>query len=302
MRYDTQALIAQTKRIESIPTNQSTFEDEDFVMLLDGELTNTIVPLIQRTNEEYFVVSRDVVVTPQTSEISIPPEATGLRLRDVLHVGSDGSFSKVPRLTTEQIGGGSYYGGYHGLNGFYLQNNKVMLYPANTAHGTIRLLFFRRPAHLCEVSEAGQVLSIDTLANTVTLDNAPSGWTTGTKLDVLSGDVPFVYVDEDVSIVNKAGFDIELPADVIANISVGDIVSGHGEAPVAQYIPVEAYQLLCQTTAMRCLESLGDRQGWANAAAKYAAMERDFLAMINPRIAGSPKKIVGAGGIVEAIG
>jgi len=301
MKYDTRWLTAQVKRIESIPANQATFTEEDFVALMNMELQSVIIPLIQRVNEEYFVFTEDIPITTTTRYVDIPGEATGLRLRDVYWVNPDGSISKISRLNPEQVASWSYaFGGYYGLSGFYIQNNQLILYPMNTNSGTIRLTYFRRPNDLVSPSQTGVIIAINTISNEVTLDNAPdtSVWTTGTKLDGIKGETPFDFAAQNFAIVSRSGFVLELPADVIAKLSVGDIIATRGESSVPQLIPVEAYHLLVQATGMRCLESLGDRQGWANAAAKYNTMQEDLLAMINPRIPGEIKKAVGTGGIL----
>jgi len=312
MQYDTFDLIARTKRMEAIPTNQQTFTEDDFVDLLNIEFQATIVPFIKKVNEEYFVKSKNYTITPSVSDIEIPNIATGLALRDVVWVNNDGTFGKIARLTPEQVSGYSFaFGGYYGLSGYYLRNNRIVFYPQNTSDGTVQVLFHRRPNDLCLPADTGRIISINTLTNEITLDNAPdtSTWTTGTLLCAINPAVPFNFVgdnqsEEDITssfaIVARSGFVITVDPSVTALLSVGDIFATKGQSPVPQYIPVEAHHLLCQSTAMRCLQNLGDRPGWEQAAKKYMQMEQDLQAIINPRVVGEPKKIVGAGGIMGA--
>lgn len=299
--YSTDELVTLVQDADFIPINQSTFTDDKIISFMNRELQDTIVPLIQRTNEEFFVDSMDFTVDQNTAFLEIPPEATGMRMRDMCWMNSDGTFISLPRLTPEQLSGqttllGNFWWG--GYNGYYLQGNQAKFYPINTLVGTIRMFYFRRPNILTNVSNCGSIVSIDTLLNQVTLDTAPdtSTWFAGVTLDAIHPTQPFAYADSEFDIVARAGLVFTFDADVIANLSVGDALASTGYSPFPQYIPIEAASLLVEGTGMRCLQALGDREGWKNAAQKYNQMEHDLLQMITPRVQGQPNKIMSQGG------
>jgi hypothetical protein len=299
MRNTTNDLIAQVKRIESIPANQTTFTDQDIIELMDMELHSSVVPWFLKIGEEFLVSYQDYPVG-SNSIITLPSTAIAMRIRDIVFMNENGDRANIPRLSPEMIGGTVF--GQPRVYGFYLESNKIKFYPENASPArTVRVSFYKRANHLNLVSYSGRILHMDAPSYTITLDNAPSDtiWTNGTVLDAIGPSQPHDFTCEGFPIVNRAlgSFDLIVSPAAFALLSVGDIIATSGEAPVCQYIPEEALWLLVQGTAMRCLEALGDRPGWDNAAKKYARMEQDLLAMISPRTDGEPKKIVAKSGL-----
>lgn len=294
MRFDSTQLIAAVKRKVSIPSTQSLFTNEDFIELADEALHSIIVPLIQSVVEEYFVHVEDFTVTPTNNFIEIPTEASGLRLREIYEIDQMGGsiISSVRRVALDTLANSvfGYRGGYSSQSCFYLQNSQVMFYPLPTAAHYFRVLFYKSPNHLVQVIAGGTVTAITPASNTITLNSSPN-WDIGNKLDVMIPQVPFNLRKEDVTIVSKAGFDIVLSAADFASIAVGDLVYLAGEAPVAQYIPAEAWFLLVQATSMRCLESLADANALKASYATFNEMKKNLLTLINPRIVGDVKKV-----------
>lgn len=301
--YNTDTLLNRVKRIESIPTAQNTFQESDIVDFLNMELQSTIVPLLISVNEEYFVFSQDNTVTANTTYLEIPSDAVGMKIRDAYWVDdSSGQFFSMPRLTPEQIAGaGSFGSGVSGYGGYYLQQNKLMLYPKSQGPGTIRINYFKRPNNLCLIEDSGEIVSINVGANTVELDNVPADWTVGTVVDFINENQPFTSAVTGATIVNIVGSDVEFSSSVIADLSVGMWAADTGTSPFPQYVPVESMDFLVQLAAMRCLEALGDKAGWTNAAVKAGEMEANLLTLVSPRVVGQPKKVVSGNGIIGAI-
>lgn len=175
--YTTTELIAAIKRRGSLPTNQQLFTPDDFINIANDEMETVIVPLLMSVREEYFLHYVDLTATPQSSgpiEIEIPADAVGMKIRDILWVDpSTGALSDIPRLTLEQLSGMSY--DFINVSGFTLQGNKILLYPGtNQSTGMVRLYYIRRPLQLCSTSNAGQVITINTMTNELTLSFVPN--------------------------------------------------------------------------------------------------------------------------------
>lgn len=304
--YDTDTLLNRVKRIESIPTAQNVFTESDIVDLMNMEFQEAIVPLILSVNEEYFVFSEDNTVTANTASLDLPSNAIGMRARDIYWVDTtNNNFATMPRLTPEQIAGSNGFGFANGsgaYGGYYLQQNKIMLYPVLQGPGTIRINYFRRPNNLCLIDDAGEVTDIDYGTGEVTLDQAPdtSTWNVGTTIDFINSVQPFECTVTSATITARSRLVFTFDPTEIADVVVGNWAAAAGSSPFPQYIPVEAMNLIVQGAAMRCLEALGDKAGWANALVKYQMMEQNLLTLITPRIVGQPKKIVGGGGIIGA--
>lgn len=288
--YNTDWLIAAVQRLESVATSSQTFSEDDIIEFLNLELQSTVVPIIQSVNEEYGVFTYDTPASSLGDSIAIPSQATGQRLRSVQMVTPDGRFVNLARLNPDMLG----QWGSVSTNGFYMRNNELVFYPNKpTGDYTLRLNYFRRPNLLVSDTQAGRILSIDTIGNTVTLDNTPSpSWSAGDAVDVIVGDAPFDFRVRDTDIVNITGPVVELSAAAIAEIEVGDYVSLTGTAPVAQFVPLEALYLLAQLAGARCLQALGDTEGNKIAMMKAESMKQMLLNLISDRIKGQPQKII----------
>lgn len=288
--YGTNWLIAAVQRLESVATSDQTFSQDDIVEFLNLELQSTVVPTIQSVNEEYGVFTVDIPPAELGETVQIPSQATGQRLRSVQLVTADGRLINLPRLNPDSLGqwNSAWAAGY------YLRNNELIFFPRKpTGDYVLRLSYFRRPNVLVEQGATGRVLSIDTIGNTVTLDNTPSpSWSPGQTLDVISGNAPFDFVQRAAPIVAITGPVVELAAGTIDLISVGDFLALEGQSPVAQFVPLEALYFLSQLAGARCLQALGDTQGHELAMRKAESMKVMLLNMISDRVKGNPQKVI----------
>lgn len=320
---DTSTLLRRAKLQEMIPSSDVTFSDNDLLELMNQELLTAVVPLVQSAREEYMIVTRDYIlpaiqggqVTNVKNWIEIPEEATGLRLRDVYMLDSIGNFVNLPRLNPEQVAsyssmpylatGGANIAWSGGYGGFYIQGNRLMIYPYWAANQrNMRLTFARRPAKMCITTEAAQILTIS--GNNVTVGATTSGWTTGSYVDFVKNATPHDYVSDlsatqalytspiplqAVPVLSNSGTTLVFDPLVVSSLSVGDWVCNNGYAPFAQFIPGEASALLVQLVGLRALEALGDREGQQMALEKYKKMAHDLLNLISPRVEGKSKKV-----------
>jgi hypothetical protein len=335
MSDTTEDLIQRVKNLETIPDSGAAYSDEVLLEYLDQSLKGFIVPALEATLEEHFVVTRDFQMPGQQpysgnsppenvpNTVNIPGESTGLRLRDVYIIGSDGSPYNLPRLTPTQAAAQSFgtpWGvGVPPLNnnqfigGFFLQGNTLQIYPYGLASNKIvRITYQRAPADLCLTSAAGRVTAVT--GNVVTVDKV-LGWqgvnqvgpVHATRVNVVSGAAPHDYVPDpraetrvyttptpldDVQLVNVAGNVLTFPAGVTDNIVPGDWVNLRGQSVFAQNIPRELLPALCRKAAEMCLEAAGDREGQMVAQTTYNQMIKMALSMIAPRVIGKPTKVL----------
>lgn len=293
--YDVEALIANIKRRFAVPTSQVTYTDQDFTDLANDELKDTVIPLMMSAREEYFVDFVDVSV-PATRVIPIPGEAVGNKLRSVCYMQATSPLTLInlPRIDLDVVAGVGFVN-YNTLAGFYIQGNDLILYPNTSVpvNTTLRLYFYKRTLVLAAPDQYGQVLSVDSGTNTVVLDYVPTTWTTGTKLNSLSGAPSFDITNEEMVISAVSSPSIIL--DTVDGVSVGDYISEQGYSGVPQ-IPVEAHPYLAQQTATLCLIGLGDNDGAKVSNEKAEKMKDSLLVMVTNRVDGSPKKIVNPNG------
>jgi len=297
--YTTENLVKTIKRRGSIPTSQNLFTEADFIDIANDEMESNLVPFIMACREAYFQTHRDFAVsTSQKSpvKISIPYNAVGGKLSDVCWVDPQGNLTSIPRLEIPQISGN--FMDYTQPNGFYLNDNDVVLFPnLSQGTGTIRMYFTRRPSKLTAKSNAGRIVAINDLTKEVQLSFVPNSWQIGDKLEAQQQVQPFNNTAYDLEITNLSSPTVTLAS--ITGLSVGDWLTQESFA-VIPMLPVEAHIVLAQASCVKCLEALGDREGMQAAEAKLEQNKADLLKIITPRVNGSSKKITTAGnGILD---
>lgn len=292
---DTDWLLAQVYRFESIATSSQTFDEDDVIEFLNTELQSVLMPIVQSVNEEFGVMYVDYALSSLTENtLRVPGSATGARLRNVQYVSPQGYMTNIPRIQPDKLG--QYSTAYQA--GFYLRNNEIVFYPAApTGSGTIRVSYFRRPNTLTATINTGRVISIDTVGDTVTLDASPAGtdWVDGAYIDIIIGTSPFDFRARSVQIIDINGAVLQLDSDTIDSLEVGDYFALAGYSPVAQFVPAEGMHLLAQLGAARCLQSLGDTEGYAVADKKVEQMKTHLINLISDRVEGQPKKLSARG-------
>lgn len=293
--YTTTELVASVKRKALTPTSQNLYTPAEICKIMTEELHAVIVPLIMKTNEEYFVANYDQAIVTTQAAYYLPTRAVGQKLRDVVLVDSSGNEIPITRLRPEEIKEDSQKAG------FFFDADRVNLRPdASALSGyTIRMKYFRRPNNLVITSNAGKITVINTGTNVVSLNNAPSSWTTATALDVIKGTPGFKAWAENQTITLVSGFDLTF-SSLPAGMAVGDWVAEDGYSPIPQ-IPFDVFPLLVQRTVIRLLDAMGDAK-LASAGELYTDMKNEIFPMLTPRAEGSLQRIVSKSGISSYTG
>lgn len=293
--YDMTAQIANIKRRCAVPTSQLTYTDQDFTDLCNDELQGQVVPLIMSTREEFFVKPLDIS-SPYDGIIDFPTTTVASKVRSVCYLQQTRPLTLInlPRIDLDIVTGVGF-NSLSTLAGFYIQGNKLVLYPnSSVPTGTpLRIYLYERTLKLAPPSAYGQILSIDTMANSVVLDFVPVAWTVGMQVNSVSNVTPFAVTNNTAVITALSSPTVVF--DDVTGMVVGDYVSEYLYSAVPQ-IPIEAHAYLAQMTAQICLEGLGDAQGAAVAMKKAEALKESLLIMISQRVDGSVKKIMNPNG------
>lgn len=291
-------LIRSVKLRAFLPTNQSTFTDEDFLMFANEEMSVGLVPSIMRLHEDYFLYIQEITIQPNMSRFQIPYRAIGSKLRDVSLKDETGNFFEMTRINVGEIP--FYNGGAHGVRpyAFYLENNQVVLAPERVSFvygAKIRLTYYMRPNSLVKLDQVAVISSINTTTGEITLSNIPSTFAVDHDYDIVSVRSPNKTLAFDVqatSIVNSGStmvmtFD---PALLPPMLAEGDHICLAGTTAIPQ-IPSDLHVILAQRVAARCLEAMGDSEGLQNANAKLAEMTTLSEYLIDNRVEDAPQKI-----------
>ncbi len=300
-QYATEQLIENIERRCSVPTSQLTLTDSDWAALANDELQGEVVPLVMAGREEYFVDFVDVL-SPFDGIIDFPEHAIGGKLRTVAYYQQTNPLILInlPRIDLDVVAGRGFFN-YQTLAGFYIQGNKLCLYPNTSVptNTTIRLYFYKRTLVLVPPAQYGQVISVDPMTDTVILSRTPSSWAIDTQINTVSQKPNFETTCALATITAVSNPSVIL--DTVAGISVGDYMSEYGFAAIPQ-VPLEAHAYLAQLTAAKGLEALGDREGMKAALEKAETLKTSLQVMISGRVDGSPKKVVNPDGGLRARG
>ena len=282
MDFTSTGLIAQIKRRALIPTSQNLFTSSDIIDMLNEELQNRIVPYIMNVREDYFLTYDEITQDGTQTEIDIPYDAIGNKINQITLYTSttdDSFFATIPRLTPSQIN--DYFGGY------YIEGNKIKLYPKAISSGKLRIYYYKRPSEIVASTRWAIVSTINTNTSIVCSTNLPANITTGSDIDIVKNIQPW-----DTTRETTAGTVLGATVNLsnTSDISVGYYVCSKDESPFAQ-IPQDTIPLLIQSVVVRMMEYMGDTNGLQAGLLTYAQMESDNRGLISPRVDAQPKKI-----------
>ncbi len=275
------------------PISQNTYELADIVTLMNDELSQGVVPLIKKTQQEYFVYNVDQTIVNGQSFYEVPRRAIGNALRDVVLVDSAGNevalnnlmreyikvsfpFNFVPAIWT--------FGQYMTANGVNLYNTMIQTYTSYT----LRFITERRPNVLTLSTNCGQIVAIT--GDILTLSYVDPTWTTETTFDIIKPLPPFASVVDDIAITTINGLQVTI-ASVPDGLEEGQWFCPAGLACIPQ-IPYDMFPLLVERTVATIAEAMDMSQLLASSKAKIAEFESNAMAMIRPRVTGSPRVIV----------
>ena len=282
MDFTSTGLIAQLKRRALVPTSQNLFTNSDLIAMLNEELQNRIVPYVLAVREDYFLTYKEYVQDGSMTEIDIPYDAIGNKINQInLYTATtdDSFFASIPRLTVSQIN--DYFGGY------YIEGNKIKIFPQAISSGNLRVYYYRRPSEIVETSRTPIISTVNANTNIISNVNIPANITTGTAIDIVKNSQPWDTVKQATAgTVSSATILLSDTSD----IEVGYYVCNRDESPFAQ-IPQDTIPLLIQAVYLRMMEYMGDTNGLNAALLTYAQMESDNRNLISPRVDAQPKKI-----------
>lgn len=288
-------LIRSLKRRAMIPTDQSTFSPDDFLEILNEEISTGILPYLIEQHEEHLVNYVELDIT-DNNEYVIPYRSVGNKLRDVSYIDSSGNPYELSRISLEEISDYSGTSSYGQDGVFYLENNKIVIPSLSTQPGAkLRMYFYLRPSSLVLVKNTGKITAIAQGATetVLTLDNFPEDFNNDILFDIVGSATPNklkVFDKSKVTSNSNTKSVTLLNSDVPEDLVKGDYLCKAEESPYPQ-MPTELHAILAQRGAVYCLESLGDTEGLSNANRRLEKMEKAVTNLIENRVEGAPQKV-----------
>lgn len=285
--YTTLGLIESIKRRGCLPADQDTFSEARMLQFADDEMQIRVVPAVMSLRADHFVTYTDYTTTTET-RYDIPKTALNRNLKRVAFLQSDGSEPSLTRIDLDTETEAYWRARVFETGAYYVEGDKIVLYPSSTAGKTLRLRYHRLPNQLVETSAAALVLSVDYDLNVVTCSSVPAAWATGDSLCCVSGDPGFTLRFEAAEALDVSSPTIEF-ADA-SEIVAGDWIALEGDSPIPQ-LPVEAHPILAQCAAVKVLESLGDAK-LDSSRKDLAEIMAAYVGVAAPRVEDAPKRVV----------
>jgi len=299
----TNSLIDSVKRRASIPENQSTFTEADFLAFANEELGLNVVPGIMSLHEDYFLFRQESPLVANEDKYPIPDRAIGNKLRELQFIDANGNHFEMTRISVGDI---PDYQGIFSQNHaytYYVENNNIRLLPPaqGTVSGSLLFFYYIRPSEMVSESRVGIITDINRTTGEITLDKAPTNFNINIKYDMYKNQSPHSHMKIDLTataynsttkVVTFATTDI--PDELV----VGDHIAQQCECIIPQ-IPSDLHVLLAQYIAERILESQGDTEGLSNAQAKTRKMELRSGTIVDNRVDDAPIKLVNRNGLLR---
>lgn len=293
-------LIRSVRNRALIPTDTSTFQDEDILDILNEEVTQGLLSTIMVLNEEHMVDHIDIPIDSSedlSGGIEIPERAVGNKLREVSYIRS-GNVYELSRISLEEISDfrNDYDRYNYNLDLFYVEGNKVKFISNKVNADFIRMYFYMMPNDIVKEDECSEVFSIDNNEDgttTLNMTSVPDSFSNLPIMDIVGGKVPNKIKKFDINpiSVNRTQKTITFnTSDIDGVIEKGDFVCQQFTSPYLN-MPTEMHSLLAQRAAIYILEALGDTEGLRNAMMRLQQMETSIQTILEDRVEGAPQKI-----------
>lgn len=292
-RFTSDKLIEGVKRRASIPTSQNLFSTEDFLGFINSEMESIVVPLILQSRGEYFVRTLDVDIVSGQHEYEIPDSSILMGLREAAYIDeTNNELVSLEQISIDRSTSGNWEN--HRYEGYYFQGSSLMLHPIPQQNRKLRLFYHASPNEVVSVDSAGRITSIDTNTNSIVLDNVPTAWANGDKLNAIKSTPGFETKKENLEIVSISSPTVTLSS--VEGLQVGQWVCIQGTSPIPQ-VPKESHKIIEQAVAIKCLEAMDAGPSLDRAERKQQEYIAAFTKMITPRSKGSSQVIVSSGAL-----
>lgn len=301
MTVTTNQFLAAVQRLIITPSNQALYTDSDFYAIGDRKMNDTMVPLIDSLNGDFFVRTTEIAMVADQAEYRLPTRAVARKLREVKIKNSANIRFDFPKISIEreqiyQVNGIPF--------GFYFKGDRFVVVPTpTTTQYSIQYWYFLGPGAMIPYEDAAIVTGVTD--DDVTVSSVPSTITTGATVDFIQGTSGNQCIDIDATITGIAGNTISFGADVVPDdLEAGDFISIAGTSPVLQ-IPDQAVPFLVTLTAMDVLQGLSDFEGYdrlyriAYGDGTMPGQYQNLKTLMEPRIEGEATKVINDFGLVN---
>lgn len=296
MAYTADDLITSVRRRAKRPSASADdkISDTDILALADEEIGNTILPMMLRASEEYYVRYEDL--TPDSNgQVRIPSRAVAGAVRDITRLDDNGNEYSLPEIPLEDIGlyNRTNSSWWSNRMGYTFIGDKIQLLPKETV-GTqsVRVWYAWRPGRLVKTT-SNQVSAVTAIGSTTQLTVAATPISTGEAIDIVQANPNFDLLLSNNSNTTVAGNNITITGVDLSllDVAVGDYVCETGVTPIV-HVPADMQHILTESVVVRCLMLAGDYEAMQYHESKLRQSTQNAMSMYDPRNKGETKKIV----------
>lgn len=296
MSYTADDLITSVRRRAKRPSASADdkISDTDILALADEEIGNTILPMMLRASEEYYVRYEDL--TPDSNgQVRIPSRAVAGAVRDITRLDDNGNEYSLPEIPLEDIGLYSRTNSswWSSRTGYTFIGDKIQLLPKDST-GTVRVWYAWRPGRLVKTTSS-QVSIISSIQSATSLTAVAAPISTGEACDVVQANPNFDLLVSNNGDTTVAGNAISFTTTGLSlytlDVAVNDYICVAGVTPIV-HVPADMQHILTESVVVRCLMLAGDYEAMQYHESKLRQSTQNAMSMYDPRNKGETKKIV----------
>lgn len=289
--YTTQDLLRTIKQRGMLPSNQSTWQTEDFLRQATEIMRLDLMGELVSLHEDYFVTKKIYPLAEGSSpRFKLPNRATSMSLKGVYLVESDGR-NRIPIPRQDRDLSDFTTTGYRQTE-YYLEWNDIVLSTTSAFEGKhLQVDYYIEPGKLVEANRAATVVSVS--GNVVEVAGIPTPFSDSHKYDFIShsGGREYYGIDFAVSEIDPITNEITFVGEMPSGLAPGDYIAVAGESPTPQ-LPNSLQPILAQMVIVDVLNSLGFEGQASKLEARNEKMLLNALKTVTPRVDGSEKKII----------
>lgn len=311
MAWTTTTLLAQIRRVASLPTSASVagYTDADLLAHADAALQGRVAPLVANARDEHAIHTVDVAVAAAQSTVRLPPRVASGRLRDVTMLNPNGAYVSVPRFEPEDVARGAFQTPATPQSvAVVVQAGFLRIVPVSTTAMTLRLSYVRAPPQLAAVSACTLVTALTAGTPNITATH------TGT---IAAGNYDFVLAGNGDSLadvaptvtpgVGSTTFAAASMSPLFQNIqtecsryvteglylcpSAGFLGGEYASTTCIVPLPNNLSALLAQWAAVAVLQAIGDDEAAGRITRMATEMEAQLVPLLSERIEGEPQVV-----------
>lgn len=294
--YTSGELLASIRQRTFTSAASRDFQDSDVLRLLNELATTYLLRLIVRRNTNYLVEHVDTTIAAGAPYYPVPSVAIAGALRAVTLLVGGVPYPLVEMSLAQAVASNLTPMSSAFPTGYYPEGPNIVLWPTQSISGILRFHYHRRPSVIVSASACVQITAFPGGAATgyyrVSYSGtAPSGYTAGTKVDVVANVPNFYRWQTNVALGTGAAQALDVAGPQPPNLQVGDWICLYDTAPVVTDAPAEVIDALCEACAADMLKAKGSNESYSRLLEGLRRKEEDCGPLIQTRNTGNMRKI-----------